>query len=352
MSVTTSKKNLTIYLKYGFSSASTRERILRYKNSLKKNFRLKFNILISEEVFNKRIQKGIKKREIIFFLVLKRILSILFEKSKIVIIQHEILPYFPPFLEIILRIKKVKYIIDIDDAFFHRIYDSNFFIKNYFLFKFKITFSLASKIIVGNSFLKTEVKKLGGKNIHIIPTLVEIPKLSKYKKYKKFTVVWIGSQSTSKYLDSIKDAINLLHKHDVHFKIIGPYKLDFSFKNMKLVKWNFKTYKKILSKSHVGIMPLDNTIWEKGKCGYKILQYYSYGLPAIVSPIGLNKRIINENNTGFFVRKKKDWYKYLILLKNNKLKNEIMGNKGYFFLKKNFDPVEWTKKYSKIFRNI
>lgn len=352
MSITTSKKNLTIYLKYGISSASTRERILRYKNILNKSFKLKFNILLPEEIFNKRIQKGINERGILFFLVLKRILSILFEKSKIVLIQHEILPYIPPFLEIILKIKNVKYIIDIDDAFFHRIYDKNFFIKNYFLIKFKITFSLATKIIVGNKFLKREIQKLGGKNIHIIPTLVDIPKLNKSKKYKKFTVVWIGSQSTSKYLNVIKETIKSLSQHNIQFIIIGPYKLDFKFKNLKVIQWKLKTYKKILSKSHVGIMPLDNTIWERGKCGYKILQYYSYGLPAIVSPIGFNKEIINENITGYFVRKNRDWYKYIVFLNNNKLKAKQMGHKGYFFLKKNFDFIQWSKKHLKIFKNL
>ena len=61
MSVTKNKKNLSIYLKYGVSSASTRERIFRYSNILKKNFRLKFNILIPKYLFKERIQKGLKK---------------------------------------------------------------------------------------------------------------------------------------------------------------------------------------------------------------------------------------------------------------------------------------------------
>ena len=136
-----------------------------------------------------------------------------------------------------------------------------------------------------------------------------------------------------KYLNVIK-TIKSLSEHNIQFIIIGPYKLDFKFKNLKVIQWKLKTYKKILSKSHVGIMPLDNTIWERGKCGYKILQYYNYGLPAIVSPTGFNKEIVNENITGYFVRKNRDWYKYIVFLNNNKLKAKQMGHKGYFFKKK------------------
>ena len=177
---------------------------------------------------------------------------------------------------------------------------------------------------------------------------MDIPKTRSKYKYKKFTVVWIGSQSTSKYLSHLVKALESILNLNVQFIIIGPYNIEFKHKNIRLVKWDLKSYKKILSKSHVGIMPLDNTKWEKGKCGYKILQYYSYALPVIVSPVGFNKEIVKENITGYFAKSKNDWKKYIIELKTNKLKLNRMGSNGYEFLRKNFNSKIWEKKYIKL----
>lgn len=348
MSITTGKKKISFYLKYGNSSASTRERIFRFKSVFKKKYNIKYNILINDILFAKRFQKGSSENLKILIQVIKRIFFILFEKGNTVFIQHELIPHFPPILELILKLKGKKILIDIDDAFFFKIYSNNFLIKYYYLIKFKTVFTLANKIIVGNNFLKKEVKKLGGKNISVIPTLVEIPQIKKVNKYDKFTIIWIGSQSTSKYLVRLVSIFNEILNSNVQLIVIGPYRLEFENKNIKLVKWNINSYKKILSKSHVGIMPLDNTLWEKGKCGYKILQYYSHALPVIASPVGFNKEIVKKNITGYLPNYKKDWKKYILELKKNKTKANRMGINGYKYLRKNFNLKKWEKEYFKL----
>lgn len=340
------KKKISIYLKYGNLSASTRERFLRYEKKLSSDYNIKYNILIDNSLFKKRIQKGEKNFILLLIAIIKRIFSIILEKNKFIIIQHELIPFFPPFLEYILKIKKISYVIDIDDYIFFREKSLNFFIRKYFLFKYKYMFKYCKLVIAGNDFLKERTKQLGAKNSFTIPTLVDLNKFKKIKKNFPFKVVWVGSQSTSKYLDDLIytfDKIKKL-KEKILFYIIGPYKLNFKYSFVIKKKWSLKTYNNLILSSHAGIMPLANSDWERGKCGYKVLQYFSQKLPVLVSPVGVNKKIVTPNRNGFFCKKKSDWLKYLLKLKRNTKLATKLGNNGYSHLKKNFSHNYWSNK--------
>ena len=96
----------------------------------------------------------------------------------------------------------------------------------------------------------------------------------------------------------------------------------------KLIPWNAETETKELTCFDVGIMPLPDTPWEKGKCGFKIIQYMAAGLPVIASPVGVNSEIVDHGISGFLASSTKEWVKYLGILKGDPGLRRTMGVAG------------------------
>lgn len=326
---------LYFFLKYGNLSASVRNRFLKYFLILKKDFKININILFDNYYFEQRIINNNFVLLNILTSFVKRFFQVLFVKNHSrVIVQGELYPYTPNFLERLLIIKKCKIIYDLDDAIFHKYDQSNFLLKH----KFKFLFRNSHKVIVGSNYLKNKVKKLGAKNVKLIPTSIDLKnfKTVHKKKNKKFTIVWIGSPSTTCYLNLIADILNhFQNKENSRVILIGADQNKIITKNnFEFYKWSPLNEVNLLKKSHIGVMPLLNNKWEKGKCGFKILQYFSSQIPALVSPVGENKFIVDNYKNGFFAKNKNDWYKYLYLAKKNSVLIRKMGLNGYKKIKK------------------
>ena len=272
-------------------------------------------------------------------------------KKNIIIIQYELIPFFPPILEKILSFFKIKYILDIDDAIFLRYENKKNLLINFFLsLKFETLFNNASCVIAGNKYLAHKAKSMGQKNTQIIPTCVSLPDKKLKKKKKNFTVVWIGSPSTTKYIDILENIIRILtEKYNVFFRIIGSKNSKIQKnKNIEFLKWNLKNQDKLIQECHIGIMPLEHNEWEKGKCGYKILQYMKNALPVIVSRVGANKDIVSHNKNGFFVNSPNDWIKYIIKLKKNHKLSKKIGINGKKLILKKYNHQVYKDKFLKI----
>ena len=155
---------ISFYTKYGLRSASVRERFIRYIPYLKKKkLDIHFYPLINDSLFEKRILNKKKISIGLIVSIIKRILNILFVKKRLLIIQYELLPYLPAFLEIYLVKRKIPYIIDIDDAIFHN-YDKNKNLLVRFLFKkFNLIFSNAKLVFAGNKYLIKKSREFGAK---------------------------------------------------------------------------------------------------------------------------------------------------------------------------------------------
>jgi len=354
------KNKISFYTKYNLRSASVRERFVNYIPYLKKNkFEIEFHPLINDRLFEARILNEKKFSIMLFISIIKRILLILFQKKRLIVIQYELLPYFPPFLESYLNLRKIPYIIDIDDAIFHN-YDKseNFFVKLLFKKKFNKIFSNAKLVFAGNEYLLKKSKKLGAKKVHLFPTLVNLKKNftieKNQKKKNEFNIVWIGSPSTTKYIDDIKHIIEKIsNEHDIKFTIIGSKNsLIRPSKNIKFLDWNLKSEDKWISRCDIGIMPLRNSFWEKGKCGYKLLKYMKNELPILASPVGVNKIILDHGVNGYFINKISEWEKYILKIKNDKKLRIKLGKNGRKKIFKDFSIINYQEKYFNIINNL
>ena len=209
----------------------------------------------------------------------------------------------PPIFEWFLFQTDKKIYFDYDDAIYHNYDLSDNLIARLFLSsKIRYLMRKADGVIVGNNYIEKYAKHSGATNILKLPTVVDIDTYTNspvpYTPKKNFTVGWIGSPSTSKYLKVIEESLIKLGKlTPVTLYLVGASnKLNLSIDNVEIVsvEWSEKNEQKALREFDVGIMPLFDEQWEKGKCAFKLIQYMAAFLPVVSSNVGMNAEIINN----------------------------------------------------------
>ncbi len=239
-----------------------------------------------------------------------------------------------------------KIIYDFDDAIMYS--DKNPHRNNWSHFtSFRRSAGVADMIIAGNSYLAEHARRFNP-NVAVLPTGLDVNAYKVQAQPKndgKIRLVWIGSRSTLKYLADITPALEQigLHFSNAILRIICN---DFFYlKNMEVEKfqWSLEKQAVDLATSHIGLAPLPDNRFTRGKCGFKILQYEAAGLPVIASLVGVNSEYVRHNVTGFLASSIQEWIEKTIhLIKNPQLRKQ-MGNVGLAQVQ-NFDTEIIGKK--------
>jgi glycosyltransferase involved in cell wall biosynthesis len=137
---------------------------------------------------------------------------------------------------------------------------------------------------------------------------------------------WTGTHSTISYLSYLLPVLQELEKeHSFTFLVISDKEPDFKLKSLLYLPWNKESEMADLLKINIGIMPLTDDLWAKGKCGFKALQYMALGIPALVSPVGVNITIVDHGLNGYICNTTCDWKSYLKELISNQALRTQMG---------------------------
>jgi glycosyltransferase involved in cell wall biosynthesis len=262
----------------------------------------------------------------------ERVIQLLNKKKfDLIWLQQELLPWIPSIFENILVRGNIKIVADYDDAFFHR-YDQskNLFVMNLLRHKIDSVMKYADLILAGNDYL-LERAILNNGNVKLFPTVVDIDKFKNTNPTKDnyFTIGWIGSPGTSKYLQIIEEALKEVSLNkEVRISLIGANKIKINGVSINHIQWDENTEVEEISKFDIGIMPLPDNPWERGKCGFKLIQYLSCNLPVIGSPVGVNRDIIQNGINGFQANSTDEWIRYIRLLKDDKELRLKMGRNG------------------------
>lgn len=330
--------------KYFPEGASSRYRYYNYKDYFIKNgLDVEYKPLFRDG-YVKNYYNGIKNKKINMIEdILKRIIFIIFNKKKydFIIIEKELIMYCPYFVEYFL-LRGTKYSLDFDDN------PKAPYIKGFLkklVYKNKIEKLIKNSIVttVGNYWYYEEFKS---EKLSYLPTVIDIDKYNEKLNYesKEITIVWIGSKSTLKYLNIIKSPLEKLSKkYPIRLKVIGG-KITFDNIKVEYVDWKEETESKEIEKSDIGIMPLEDTYWEKGKCGFKLIQYMACGLPVVASPAPANEEIVIHEQSGFIAKTDEEWYEYLEkLILDINLRKEL-GKAGKKRIQEKYSYQRWNEK--------
>lgn len=209
-----------------------------------------------------------------------------------------------------LRRNSKKIVYDFDDAI---MYNPNRPDRNSpsHSIGFRKSAKLADVVIAGNSYLAKQAQRFND-NVKIVPTGLDTKAYmveAKAKNDGRIRLVWIGSKSTLQYLAEIRPALERigLRYDSVVLRIICDEFFDLQNMEVEKRQWSLEKQAEDLATSHIGLAPLPDNRFTRGKCGFKILQYEAANLPVVTSPVGVNSEYVRNGVTGYHASNIPQW---------------------------------------------
>jgi len=273
-------------------------------------------------------------------------------------IEKEMVPYFPGIIEWVLNMLKIKYILDYDDAVFHN-YDNKgkSFIRMFLSRKMPKIMSRAVYVIAGSSYLHRYAKQFTDKVIKI-PTVINLNKYPAKENYytNDFIIGWVGSYYTSQYVVDLFPALDkFTKKYNARVRLLGfnkellPENL---MDRVDIVEWNEKTEVNEISEFTVGIAPLHDTPFARGKCAFKSVQYMACGIPVVTSPIEANAETVIHGVNGYHAKTNDEWFNYLEYFYLNRDKVKEIGKLNRNLVKEKYTIQSQLPVYEDLFNRI
>jgi len=220
----------------------------------------------------------------------------------------------------------------------------------------KRTVAIAKHCLVETQYNKAAVLKYCS-NVDILTGPIDTDRyfVREDKKEGDYIVIgWTGSFFTTKYLYEIKDALQeVSRKHNIILRVIGA-RSDFNIEgvNCQTKDWSIDTERMWLSTFNIGIVPLTDDEWTKGKASYKLLQYMSMGIPSVASFVGFNKEIIKDGVNGFLATTKEAWVKKLSLLIESEAVRMQIGKEARFTIEEKYALNKVEEKLFNVFKKV
>lgn len=201
---------------------------------------------------------------------------------------------------------------------------------------FPILAKMCDGIVCGNEFIAETVQKWN-KSTFVLPTAVDTnqfrPSGISSGARSKQIIGWSGVFSNLKYLYSIEDALAavMAKRKDVVLRVVSGIKPTFrrlDKSRVEYIPWSPQNDAQTIREMSIGLMPIEDSLWGRGKCSYKMLLYMSCGLPVVVSPVGMNNEVLSRGNVGFGPRSESEWIECLSWLLDNPEEGRKMGLAG------------------------
>jgi glycosyltransferase involved in cell wall biosynthesis len=216
----------------------------------------------------------------------------------------------------------------------------------------------AEIILAGNTFIAEWFSKINA-NVLVIPTAINTEwfRPSDSPADGLFKIVWTGSSQTIRYLMSIEKSLAsfLNERRDSLIIVISdsyPRFNNIKPERIRFIRWTPADELSAIRGAQVGIMPLNDSLWERGKCSFKMLQYMACGLPVMVSPVGMNLDVLSRGEIGLAAIKDDDWISGLELLYKNPDKCKILGSSGRQVIENYYSVDIVSKLLVQIFLNL
>lgn len=322
-----------VLAKYGARAASTRQRMLQYRPYLEsRGIELELRPLLGDDYIERFARGASQPRSVIIEGYVRRIADLLqARRFDAVWVQYEALPYFPGFAEQVLALTGAPIVYDIDDAIFHQ-YDRHpsSLVRRMLGRKLVPLLRGASACLCGNAYLQSYAVRYCS-NSNIVPTVVDTNyyRPSHGARSSAPVIGWIGSPSTWSYVEPLLPTLMpLLARYGVTMRVVGAGPRARGIEGVDAIEWAEANEVTDIQQMDIGIMPLPDESWARGKCGYKLIQYMACGLPVIASPVGVNREIVTPGRNGFLATDKGQWVQALERLIGDAELRRAFGNDG------------------------
>ncbi len=341
-------------------SPSQRYRFEQYFNFLEKNgFQCELSYLISEKDDAYFYSKGhfFWKLWIFFKAFCFRIKDRMrYKNFDIVFVQREAIMVGTTYFERGIRKTKAKYIFDFDDSIW--VMDTSQGNKKFEWLKdpekTARNIRQANMVIAGNTYLADYARHYN-KNIKIIPTTIDtdVHKPISVKK-DKITIGWSGSLTTIKHFEYALDFLKIIKKKypEVEICVISDGVYKNNAVEIKGLAWTSETEVESINTFSIGIMPLPNDEWAKGKCGLKGLSYMACEIPTIMSPVGVNTEIIEHGKNGFLASTTNEWVNCLSQLIESAELREKIGKAARQTVIEKYSVASQQENYLSAFKEV
>jgi glycosyltransferase involved in cell wall biosynthesis len=250
------------------------------------------------------------------------------KSADVIFVQRKRLPQS---VLLLLRRLEKKIIYDFDDAvmFKNSLSKNPYSLRRTMSFKRMLRYS--NLVIAGNAFLKEEAEKYHD-NVMILPTPIDAQRYPGkiYRADETVNIGWIGDHGSIHYMESFKDVWEVIGRKYGHVVLTIICDTFIETKNIHLrrISWNYEREIDDLMALDIGVMPLFDDLWSKGKCGFKIIQYLGVGVPAVCTPVGINRDVVEDGVSGLWASTKDDWVEKLSMLIENAPLRAKMGSEG------------------------
>jgi glycosyltransferase involved in cell wall biosynthesis len=317
--------------RYDYTGASSRVRFYQYVPYLEKHgIEVSAAPLFGSKYLAHYYQSGSKA----YWEIVKSFFARVVHLSKsrrfdIVWIEKELFPFLPAWGERLLSLLGIPYIVDYDDAIFHN-YDLNsrglvrLLLRN----KIDLVMRRASLVIAGNEYLAGRAIVAGAKRVDWLPSVVDANRYfaAPPSPRNRFTIGWIGSPSTAPYLKLVEPSLTkACAATGAQVVLVGAGGPELTGVPFEVRQWSEQSEVADIQSFDVGIMPLPDSPWERGKCGYKLIQCMACGIPVVASPVGINSKIVTHGVNGFLAQTMDEWTNALITLLNDQKMRREMG---------------------------
>lgn len=249
-----------------------------------------------------------------------------------------------------------RIVFDMDDAvMFHELEHHQPLTGKNFL-KFIRTINHCAAVVAGNRYLAKFAEPNCGQ-VHVLPTPIDAERYT-VKDYAQpsgtVAIGWIGVAGNLHYLKRLEPVFQRLCAEfpEVSLKIVSNDFIDMEGVPVIKEKWALESEIASLRSFDIGIMPLDDTHWARGKCGYKILQYMGVGVPVVASPVGINSEFIRPGEAGFLAQDEEEWYQGLRALILSRALRMDMGLKGRRLVDAKYSQKLYEAAYVEILKQV
>lgn len=320
-------------VKYGAQAASTRQRLLQYLPYMaERGIDFEVRPLLSDSYVAHLAQDRHTSLFEVGQSYARRLLDIRYARNfDLIWIYLELLPFMPAFMERLIYHSGKPVILDYDDAIFHQ-YDGHRsrLVRSALGKKLVPLMQGACACFCGNGYIANYASRFTPHTV-VVPTVVDTLTYAPaaIQRDGPLTLGWIGSPSTWRYVEPLLPIIlTLLARHGARFRVIGAGPRARGIDGIDAIDWAEQREIADIQAMDIGIMPLPDEPWARGKCGYKLIQYMACGLPTVASPVGVNADIVINGETGFLAASDVEWIGAIERLLLNAEMRRLMGIRG------------------------